>query len=527
MGNEYPFILTAKDRTKAVWKSFNSGMKGVKDQVLSTKTAIAGLLGVTGIGGLAIVSANATRQTVAYSRAIGINTQELTAWGYAAKTANIEQDKLNDIMKDVSDKVGDAFNNGTGPVVDALKAVNLQTRDLIGLSPDQQLLKIANAMQGLTGQQQSNILESLSGDAALLQPLLANNAAELKRLKAEAIATGAAVSDIDALRIKQAGDSFEKIKGVFGGIGNTIASELSPYVSKLSEGFIDAAIQTHGFQSAIDSAIKFGIQGVEFFADAIWSLTAAWEGVKFALNSLSVFFWDSLAGFDRGITDFLNKIPGVSAEYSTTIQGIAETAQQNLDSSWESLRAKLDEPLPSKAIADWFQSAEDAANRTAHVVNKANQDRISNTKKNDNAQLALGKKSAEDQLGITKVKALKEGLIHAKSAVIGAYKWGAGIGGPIVGGIAAAAAGAFEYGQLSDLGGGGGGSGGGGGGGVSNSPEPVPAVAGAAAAGAVSGATQQTIHVTIDGVLPSDPDQLDQLAKSIAKNVQNGGTSPV
>ncbi|MES0444987.1 MAG: phage tail tape measure protein [Desulfobacterales bacterium] len=37
----------------------------------------------------------------------------------------------------------------------------------------------------------------------------------------------------------------------------------------------------------------------------------------------------------------------------------------------------------------------------------------------------------------------------------------------------------------------------------------------------------QELHVTIDGVLPNDPDQLDQLAESIAENFRNGGKSPI
>jgi len=467
---KHEFILTATDKTKAAFKSVRRGLGGITHQVLSAKTAVLGLAGVGGFGALAISSANATKQTYAYSRALGISTQQLSAWGYAAETVNIEQDKMNDILKDVSDKVGDAFNNGTGPVVDALHAINLETKDLIGLSPDEQLLKISSAMQGLSGQQQTNILESLSGDAALLQPLLANNAAELKRLKAEAIATGAAVSDLDAAKIQKTVNGFNKIKGVFGGIGNTIASGLSPYVDQLGKDFLNAAIQTHGFKDIVNKTIKFGIQGVEFFADSIWGLTAAWEGVKFALAAYSKYFWSIWAGMDRGFTDFLNKIPGVHAEYSTTIQGIAETAQQNLDSSWESLRAKLDEPLPSKAIDEWFKHAEAVANKSAHVVDKANKNKIANQKKSDAAQLALGKKTAEQQLGLNKFTAIKQAWIDAKSAVIGAYKWGARLGGPIAGGIAAGLAAKFEADQIAGLGGGGGGLGGGGGGGGGSAP---------------------------------------------------------
>lgn len=67
---------------------------------------------------------------------------------------------------------------------------------------------------------------------------------------------------------------------------------------------------------------------------------------------------------------------------------------------------------------------------------------------------------------------------------------------------------------------------GGGGAPVSTTPSQSPIDVGLGGA-ANDGRAPQEIHITIDGILPTDPDQLDQLADSIADNLRNGGKSPI
>jgi len=143
--------------------------------------------------------------------------------------------------------------------------------------------------------------------------------------------------------------------------------------------------------------------------------------------------------------------PGSASDLSTSstaskLKAQLEQVQSSLQSEEEAIQASY---IRRKQIID--NALHDhliTASKASALLVKLEADKT-------NKLSSVKKKGILEQLGLTKVQALKEGLIHAKSAVIGAYKWGAGIGGPVLGGIAAAAAGAFEYKQLSDLGGGG------------------------------------------------------------------------
>lgn len=155
------------------------------------------------------------------------------------------------------------------------------------------------------------------------------------------------------------------------------------------------------------------------------------------------------------------------------------TAEEKLRASYEKrsniLRDALNRDVITKAKFDKLKAKLDA-DRAKKM--------LAITKKKGESALAIGKKQALAGLGLTKVIALRQGLIDAKAAILGAYKWGNSWGGPVAGAVAAAGAVAFQAPLLADLGGAV--TGGGGGGGTpapvaSATPEPITPTAGAGA----------------------------------------------
>jgi len=253
--HETRFLLTAQDKTKVALKSAEDGFKGLDGVVTKLTAGFAGVAGLGGIGLLVTKQVEAARIADNYSKALGVNVETLTAMQSAFQTVGIQSDKTADILKDVAEKIGDAFRNDAGEAKEALESLNLNIAQMAQLSPDKQLLAIADAMNQVGTQgEKIQIMEALASDASLLLPLLDNNAAKLRELTDAAIDSGAALTDIEVDNLKAAGEAMDELKRSSDALGQALASELARPLARvlrlLSVG-IPSAIETA--QTAIDN----------------------------------------------------------------------------------------------------------------------------------------------------------------------------------------------------------------------------------------------------------------------------------
>ena len=281
-----------------------SAFKSVNKAVFSLKGAVVGLAGAAGIGALVKSQADAAHQAVSYARALKDSTQQVMAYQAAAKTVNIENDKMVDILKDVQEKIGDAFATGGGEAADVIERLGLNIRDLAGASPTQQLTQIASALGSVgTQAEKVQIMEALASDASLLLPLLGDNASELKRLAEEAILTGQALSDFDAAQIKEANDAFKRASGLVGGIGNALAVEVAPYIKYASELMINLAVESGGFGDIAADAMQKVVKGTKAVLWVIERMQVGWQAVKVAV-----------IGMGAGALNVLNRVYQAAGE---------------------------------------------------------------------------------------------------------------------------------------------------------------------------------------------------------------------
>ncbi|MAC35651.1 MAG: hypothetical protein CME38_18915 [Haliea sp.] len=319
----------------------------------ATAAAAAGAAGTAAL--LARMTANQAelaRQTIASAEAFGISTKALQEWRYAADTVGIEGDKVADIMKDVSDKIGDAFLNGTGAAVDVIRQLNLDLEELIRLSPDEQLLAISEQLQGLPQPAQVQILESLAGDASLLLPLLQNNAAALRELSAEAEKRGVLLSEEELQRLADFDKAFDRIKDQFTAFKNRIAGELAPTLTDLSNN--------------IDQFLTDNPQLIGDIVDAFEGLittTSNWVN-KFLGDSDAVY--DSFSTLKNGATGLKESFVALLSGLKFFAAGIAEVfAMAVYDVA--ALQAKAVELLNKVGLAS-DESVKRAQERVANLA---------------------------------------------------------------------------------------------------------------------------------------------------------------
>jgi len=237
MANTAKVIIKADDKTKAAFKSVKSGLDGINSKVALVTGAVATLAGAGGFGLLVRKQSEAIQKANAYSRALDVQIQSLTAWQSAGHLVNIENDKMADIFKDLTEKIGDAVTGG-GEAVEVLEKLGINITDIAALSPDQQLLKIASSLEkiGTTGEK-VQILESLASDSSLLLPLLEDNAKGFIEARDQAERYGAAISEIDAQRIQEANIELDKAQQIVEGLANKATSALAPVIERMAVGF--------------------------------------------------------------------------------------------------------------------------------------------------------------------------------------------------------------------------------------------------------------------------------------------------
>lgn len=167
-----------------------SSQKWRKQVEGDTKAVSLGLAAVSaaalsaGAAGFALLKSTAEQVNTndQWAKSLKMSTQELLAWQFAAEKAGVEGDKMADIFKDLSDKIGDAVLNKSGEAVDALNALGLSAEKLSKTTPDQQMLAIGDALGKIsTNAGKVNILESLGDDLSKLLPLFDNNNEKLKQ----------------------------------------------------------------------------------------------------------------------------------------------------------------------------------------------------------------------------------------------------------------------------------------------------------------------------------------------------------
>jgi len=407
------FDIKANDRTKAAFESVNKQLKQLGTDVLKY-TSVAG----AALTGLSVLSARNAKEMTAYARAIGVSTSELSAWGHASETVSISQEKLNDILKDTSEKIGDAYANKGGEAVEILERLNLNAKDMAALSPDQQLLKIAGALDQVgTQSEKVLILESLASDASLLIPLLENNAEKLKELTSEAHAMGVSLNDIDAARIEEGNKAWSKMLSIIEGIGNKIASKFSPYIVEIAERFGIAAKESNGFVDVVENGMQTATMSVAYLGDVIHGLEVVWKGVEVIFKGFAAGLYDTLDALQEQILGVINLVPGVDIKPIEMLGAITREANKEFENSKIVLEELVSQPMPSEAIEEFFNNVDERATASAEKLakvispNNASDDDVGDAEFDNEAELERLLEKYESEYVLLEEKYANEQLL--------------------------------------------------------------------------------------------------------------------
>ena len=104
-------------------RAVQSANKSIKGFVTSSIKTIGALAGAAGFGAAATAAVDMAKEIRTLSKLSGETVEDFQRYAIAAKTVNIEQEKLGDMFKDVQDKIGDFLQTGAGPMADFFETI--------------------------------------------------------------------------------------------------------------------------------------------------------------------------------------------------------------------------------------------------------------------------------------------------------------------------------------------------------------------------------------------------------------------
>lgn len=282
----------------------NSPMRRLKRQ-LRTVRAVATAVAAA-ITGVTYATARTAREIRRLSQVANAMPREFQRWAAGADTVGIQQEKLADILKDTTDRIGDFVATGAGPMADFFENVAPKIgitadafRDLSG--PEALQLYVTSLERAGLGQQEMTFyMEALASDATLLLPLLRNNGAEMGRLADNAESLSGVLSNEAISSLGRFSESLDQAKTGLVGVGYSIAEAVAPALTRLTDMFV-ASMREGGRLSAVFDGLA-GLAGalVAGFEALVNALVAIAAPVLRVVDAL-FYYLDGSSSLERAI----------------------------------------------------------------------------------------------------------------------------------------------------------------------------------------------------------------------------------
>lgn len=208
------------------------------------RTAMLATAAVTAMGG---AIAGLTRSTAAYgdnvaktSERLGIATDTLQEYRYAAKLSGIQSATLDMALQRMGRRVGEAAN-GMGEAKDALASMGIALRDANGRVRDTSdlLPEVAEHLAGMESANERNALamKLFDSEGVAMVQMLKDGSAGLEEMTAAARESGF-VMDAEAIRASvEYTDAMAELSGMAQGLRNTLGADLLPSVIEVIDSF--------------------------------------------------------------------------------------------------------------------------------------------------------------------------------------------------------------------------------------------------------------------------------------------------
>lgn len=278
---------------------------------MSRNVARAGAVAATailGIGAAGVALAQQAGQAAVeienLSRISQTSTTEFQRQAAAAETVGINAEKLADIFRDVTDRVGDFIATGAGPMADFFEniapQVGVTVEQFARLSGPEALQLYVSSLEAanVTQAEMTFYLEAMASDASNLTPLLRDNGRAMQELGDQAQRTGRIMSS-------EAIENGRELNDVLLRVSGTIRTTMNAALLENSDEILRAA---DSIEARLIPALNSVVPVVATVVSEISAMVGTIASVATAIDDLISRIpggWDTL-------TDGLNPFSGVS-----------------------------------------------------------------------------------------------------------------------------------------------------------------------------------------------------------------------
>jgi len=360
---ESDIVIRAKKKGQRVFKDFEASM-----QRLAVNAATLGAgAAAAAAGGLTLLTVQSFRNVDALTKKadkIGVATEKLAALNHLANLTGGSSQGMAEALTKATKRLGEFNATGGGAAAQWLQRLNLDTRELAELSPDELFARYAEEIRGLSsrGEQLAAMSALLGDESRNLIGVIDAGAEAMAAAEAETERFGTAISRVDAAKIEAANDAMFRVRQRAEGLGNVIASRVAPIITALANRMIETGAEAEVMGEAIDKVINGIAVGVGIVADAFYGWQLIFNLIRAGSLNMAAGMIGALADVEKAAIIVDNKLRslygGVQVDPNTgPLALVADSLRQSADEA-EMLASKLAAgEKPSERIAASLQQA--------------------------------------------------------------------------------------------------------------------------------------------------------------------------
>ncbi|MCA9681134.1 MAG: hypothetical protein KC457_02995 [Myxococcales bacterium] len=202
------------------------------------------------------------------AKSLAVGTDELQRLQYAGERSGVATDKLNDSIGKMRLGLEQALIDGAGPLAKSLDSLGLSAEDLVGLSVEEQLGMLGDALNGIEDDYtRAALVQQIFGDGnKRMTDLLAEGSAGISGLGDEAERLGLVIEG-DALKSAEAlTDAMFNVDQVVEAAKNQVGAALAPVVTDIADRFANWIAENDDF---IKQDLPKIIEGIIDAAEAV------------------------------------------------------------------------------------------------------------------------------------------------------------------------------------------------------------------------------------------------------------------
>ena len=301
---------------------------------------------------------------------LGISTENFTALRYAAQQSGQEIEDMDELLKNINEKVGLARFGDTS-ALEQFEKLNITMKDLEGLDTMESVNLIADRMAALPDHTMRAAagLELFSEEGYKLAGMLSQGSEELKKTMQEAEGLGATFSRMDAAKVEMVNTSLTKLWTMMDGLWNKLTVAIAPILAHVIDQFVEWGTEGNTAAEWIDWGIELIAKGIGFVGDLIDGVKAYWQGMQAVATKALAWVLSGVNKVAEGLS-YLGGLVGMDFDTSF-LKDMADELHRMADKDIQDARTKFQGALSgnfTKQILADLDAINKAAGEAATVV---------------------------------------------------------------------------------------------------------------------------------------------------------------